>query len=168
MEELKNSGELEQYNDLFNHIFTNEKENSNKTKKIIEGRLKILNMIKIHCDETFNFICNNLTRQDIFKSKLDLLLININNYNNYYKNNRNDSFLSDSFNLNRNRIDNNYSRNNILSNRSNNYNYNIDSNYYRSNNYNNNNNSINDNPIMFKNYNQIKGSVDRYNYNNNP
>ena len=168
LEELKNSGELEQYNDLFNHIFTNEKENSNKTKKIIEGRLKILNMIKIHCDETFNFICNNLTRQDIFKSKLDLLLININNYNNYYKNNRNDSFLSDSFNLNRNRIDNNYSRNNILSNRSNNYNYNIDSNYYRSNNYNNNNNSINDNPIMFKNYNQIKGSVDRYNYNNNP
>jgi hypothetical protein len=80
LEELKSSGELEQYNDLFNQIYTNERVNSNKSKKIIENKLKILNMIKIHCDETFNFICNNITRQDIFKSKLDILLNNIKNY----------------------------------------------------------------------------------------
>ena len=123
-------------------------------------------MIKLNCKDTFNFICNNSYRPNIFKDKLNILLTHIDDYYNNYNINKinNEMFLSDSINNKRNNLNLNFinSKNNgnpIYNNRySNNLNINNNKiNLFRS--------SFNNNNL--RNNNQYRGGIDRYNYNFN-
>ena len=111
-------------------------------------------MIKSYCDETFNFINNNSSRQDLYKDKLNMLLKNINEYMKHYNGNKN----------NKNLINLNYliiiKKNNLNSNinniKINDENKNNRINTFRSTNFN--------NKTMFNNYSKFGGIINRYNY----
>ena len=150
LKELKDTNNFNQYNNLFSQIFENENKLSNNSKKTIEEKLKIYNMIKSNYEETLNFICNNEFRHNIFKDKLNIILTNINDYYqmcdsiNKKRNKLNLNYIS----LNNNDINNLKSSNFIMNNnyemymdRNNNkinifkssYNNNIDNNNYKQN-----------------------------------
>ena len=101
LKELKNLEELDKYNDLLSQIYTNEKNNSNKVKKKLEDKLNILNTIKMHWKDTFNFIYDNPSRQDIIKYKLNILQNNINDYKSYSStsNRKDDNYFIESINI---------------------------------------------------------------------
>ena len=153
LEEIQNNDELNQYNMYFSQIYSNEKNIMNKVKKNIEKKLKIYNIIKKNCEDTFNFICNNTYRENVFKHKLNTLLMHINDY--YQMNNYNTKSLDDLNNI------------NLPSNKS--YTININRNTNLLNNYNynkiNDDEDDNDNIIQLKNYGKYKGRMDRYNNN---
>ena len=132
-------------------------------------------MIKLNCEETFNYICKNESNPDRFKDKLNIILIHIHDYQKIYnsqdKINKIDingsSIYSQRDELNKNNItkmDNNYSRNGLNLFNNNNYKYN--NNRFPNNNKINTFRSIisNEKDIKLKNYDQFGGNIDRYNY----
>ena len=154
LEEIKNSDELNQYNTYFSQIYSNERNIMNKTKKNIESRLKIYNIIKRNCEDTFNFISNNSYRQNIFRYKLNTLLTHINDY--YQMNNFKLDTVDDSNNISN--MDINLLRNKsytINTNKNNMQMHLIDDNDYDNDN----------NMIKLKNYNRLNEGMDRYNNN---
>ena len=157
LKDLRDTEELNEYNDLFNQIYTNVKDNSNRTKKKLELKLKVFNMIKLNCEETFNFICNNSYRPNIFKDKLNILLTHINDYYTTYNSKNNNSTIN--LNPNYMSIINNgnqiYNANSLNTRYGNNLIENNKINLFRS--------GFNNN-ISLRNNNQFRGGVDRYNY----
>ena len=140
LKEIKESRELDQYNNFFNQIYINEKNNSNKSKRNLEDKLKIFNMIKSNYEEALDFLNNNLNRQDIFKEKLNILLMHINDYYENYNSNRNKVNNLNDYNIHQlnlnpsfsNRKEENFSKNkmNLINNRygNNNFEYNNNNN----------------------------------------
>ena len=156
---LKDLKENEDFNqDLFNQIYSNEENNLNKKRKNIEDKLKVFNIIKSYCEDTFNFISNNSDRQDIFKDKFNILLSHIEDYNqNYYNNFKKDINLD--YIINNNRYSNNRMSNDYNGNRMNFLLSNLNNkriNTFR---------STANNNIRLNNFRKLGGITDRYNYN---
>ena len=150
LEEVKNSEELNQYNMYFSQIYSKEKNNMKRAKKNIENKLKIFNIIKKNCEDTFNFISNNSYRPNIFRHKLNTLLTHINDY--YQMNNFNLNSTDDLNNINNINMD-------LLSNKS--YTINMNINNQKTDLFN-----ENDNMIKLKDYRGFNGGTNRYDNNN--
>ena len=89
LKNLKDNDNLKSYQNDFNFILFQENTNSKAMKSNIQSKIKLFNKIKSFCEDTFNFIYNNYTKQNAIKTKLNILLEHIHDYNMIYNEDKN-------------------------------------------------------------------------------